>query len=210
MKTREVSFLAVGLIVGLLLGAVVIGSSADLRSSLFGAAATANSVVTPSYYLVDMPTTRDWLVEAYVDEAELIDEAIDKIEDLSLASDFREALTESEEAVDLVLAKTHFALSGVMANAEDLEATETPTEEPTALPTPLVNEEFAADVVSCLGLDDNPYNLDGPSFYMYFEVPAEGVDEMPEEWELLDEPLDRALYWQLIDCLPEIEDSLRG
>jgi hypothetical protein len=45
---------------------------------------------------------------------------------------------------------------------------------------------------------------------MYFEVPAEGVDEMPEEWELLDEPLDRALYWQLIDCLPEIEDSLRG
>lgn len=206
MKTREISFLAVGLIVGLLLGALVIGSSADLRSSLFGAAATANSAVTPSYYLVDMPTTRDWLVEAYVDEAEAIDEAITKIEDLALARDFREALDETEPEIDFVLAKTHFALSGAVA--ED-EATAEPTEEPTALPTPLVNEEFASDVVTCLGLDDNPYNLDGPAFYMYLEIPAEGVDELPEEWELLDEPLDRALYWQLIDCLPEPEDPLR-
>lgn len=206
MKTREISYLAVGLIVGLLLGALVIGSSDDLRSSLFGAAATANSAVTPSYYLVDMPTTRDWLVETYVDEADAIDEAITKIEDLALARDFREALDEAEPEIDLVLAKTHFALSGAVAEAE---ATAEPTEEPTALPTPLVNEEFASDVVTCLGLDDNPYNLDGPAFYMYLEIPAEGVDELPEEWELLDEPLDRALYWQLIDCLPKPEDPLR-
>ncbi len=100
-------------------------------------------------------------------------------------SNLREGFPGTEDAVDTLLSGMYAALLG-----SDIP--------------PEVEEE--AEVSVCLGLDDDPYNLEGPAIYLYMAVPPDRAGNVPEDiegWQRLEEPKDNDMFWQLLGCYPE-------
>lgn len=191
MRGREVRFLALGLVVGLLFGAVLVGTNAELRTNLFGSALPPTA--TSAYYLVDLASTSDWLTEKAAAEAaatdgEILTDSLQEVNELPAAENFREAFRTAQTAIDKVLTETYVALGGE------------------SLAQPLSDVQQAA-TFACLGLDDNPYSTSGPGLYMYMKIPTQAVGSVPTTWEALETPKENDLYWQLLACQPNVESG---
>lgn len=191
MKRREFGFIGIGLLVGLLAGIVVM-SSDSVRDSLFGTAGlTAGS--PPAYYLVDMNESRGWLTSTYLERADELSAAFDRVAPLITTSNFGETVRSVEEDINLIVANAYSALTGLAP-----VNTTIPTPDP--LPNPLLGSLSDGEVSTCLGLDENPYNVDGYALYIYIEIPSTQTQFAPETWERLSEPKDDDLFWQRLAC----------
>jgi hypothetical protein len=198
LNNREIGLLVAGLLVGLLVGMILVGSSDDLRTSLFGTASdeteesASDSAASNVYYLVDLPTAQEWLVEHYPDSEDKITETASMIGKLPAeAFDFNSEFAKAQDdgTVDELLPRMYAALA-------DLEDTED-------LGDLKVDEDNGMSV--CLGLDDDPY--DEPTMYFYLTLPSEVAKdiEIPDsaEWKQLEKPRDNDLFWMLLACYPE-------
>lgn len=184
MSRRVMLTTVVGFVIGLLVGMVLIGSSDDLRDSLFGTSSERDKKTDDfTYYLVDLATAQDWLVEEFPEETEKLQGSMTVLNTLpgvSLIGNFEVA----EEDVRFILPQAYAALVGVKDQA-DLE----------------VEPDDTLSV--CLGLDEDPY--EGAAIYLYVAVPKDQTSDLhiPEGWEKLPEPKTNVLYWQLLGCYPE-------
>jgi hypothetical protein len=191
MKRREMNFLVVGLIIGLFLGMVLIGSSDDLRESLFGTAG-GNKKADVEYYLVPLESAQTWLAEEYPEQSEQLKASFDVLAKLPVGAmpnaDFNTGFVGAKSDVDYLLPRTYAALIG----AKDAENVEAKNDDPTA---------------ACLGLDDDPYA--GTTLYLYLTIPADQAEKMDiaDDWQKLDDAKTNALYWKLLACFPEVEEK---
>lgn len=201
MKRRDLGFLGVGLFVGLMVGTVLISSSESLRSSLFGTAGLTPNA-EPAYYLLNMQNTRELLDENYTDERSQIDTAMTNIDQLRTADDFAQAVRDTQGDVDFVVSRAFTAITGAVSEASNAPALDT-------LPQAVLNSTADGNVSTCLSLDENPYNLEGYTLYLYLQIPSTQVGSIPENWERLDEPKDNALYWERLACQSLIETQAR-
>ncbi len=197
MPRREMISLVAGLVIGLIIGMVLIGSSDSLRDSLFGSATNSDSNSTAStrdlqYYLVELPAAQEWLVEKYPelsDSADLND-AVDLIARLPTAENFPHNVVDAEDAVNVVLPNIYQALEG----ADTLQ------------PAAEVKVEDNSETMACLGMDDDPYSMDGSVLYLYLTIPGSQAKSagIPKEWKI-EQPKTNDLYWQLLSCFPALE-----
>jgi hypothetical protein len=191
MNRREMISLVAGLVVGLLVGMVVIGSSDDLRTDLFGTASNELQDSTEArskdlvFYLVDLPTAQEWLADKYPNTGEEVSGAVDNIAKLSTSTQVSKDVLDNQDDVDVVLPHMY----GALTNAEN------PVE---------VKVEPDSQTSVCLGLDDDPYNAE-PALYLYLTVTSEQAKDagVPKEWQTLKEPKTNELYWTLLDCFPK-------
>jgi hypothetical protein len=190
MKRREMIFLVAGLLLGLLFGMVLIGSNDDLRESLFGTA-QASKAGSTAYYLVDLPTAQEWLIEKYPDTSDKLKSAMDVIAKLPTSSDFRKDYVEAKEPVEQTVLPQMF---GALIGADNIQEPKIPKDNKISV---------------CLGLDDNPYNEQGAAIYLYISIPAEKAKSIgiPKDWQKLTESKENDLYWQLLACYPQIESK---
>lgn len=193
VSRREITYLISGLVIGLLVGMVLVGSNEDLRASLFGSAADgstsrANDFRDYAYYLVDLPTAQEWLAERYPDSREEIIATLEAIAKLPSSADFHQAFRDAEPEVSALLPRVASALG-----------TSAPDGDPTG----------ELGWATCLGLDDNPY-WSQPTLYFYVTISANQVDQLdvPDSWERLEKPKANALFWQLLACYPLPEPEL--
>jgi hypothetical protein len=191
MKSRDLGFVVVGLIVGLLVGVVLMGS-AGLRDSLFGTAGFSAGV-PPTYYLVDTAEARSWLGAAYPDQRAQVDTAFNDVAPLITTSNFAEVVRSAQPQIDLIVNSTYAALTGLIPATAAASL-------PPAPPSPLLTSLSDGNVAACLGLDENPYNVDGYALYLYIEIPSTQAQLVPETWERLDQPKDDDLFWQRLAC----------
>lgn len=191
MNRRELTLVSLSLAVGLLVGMMLVGSSDDLRESLFGTAGS-DKKDTPKdelvYYQVQLPDANEWLTGQFPDTSDDLGAAVDVIGKLTTSTDFRTDFKNAKESVDTVLPQAFAALVGAESNA-DVQ----------------VNKDLSV----CLGFEDDPYSLDGPIMYLYLTVPTGKVKDfsIPEEWQELDGPRTNDLYWQLLACFPEAGEA---
>lgn len=190
LNNREIGFLVSGLLVGLLIGMTIIGTMDDLRDSLFGTASTKPNKDV-AFYLVDLTTAQDWLLEKNPDNTannEQIKEAADVLTKLPEGFEFRAAFVKAKDDgyVDAQLQQMYAALVGV----EDVEKLKVDSSNETSV---------------CLGLDDDPYGEQ--AVYFYLTIPTSQVKKLniPDaaEWKQLDKPQENTLYWELLACYPE-------
>lgn len=183
---REIINLAAGFVIGLLIGMVLVGSSDDLRESLFGTAGDKEKKVDNlDYYLVDLETAQGWLQEKFPDKSEDLQKTISILTTVPTAG-----FAFDYQAVDQDI---QFLLPQVYAALVD--------ENDTA--NLKVNEDDLLSV--CLGVDDDPY--DGITMYLYVTLPTDQAEDfaLPKEWEKLEEPKSSDLYWKLVGCFPQPE-----
>ena len=185
MRQRELIYLAAGLVVGVLVSVLLV----------VGGVVTPGSGVQPAavdlkYFQVDMQEARTWVLEASQAEATDVAEdgdalaaSIDQIEALPSADNFREGLREAEGAIDTFLSHSYALVAG------------------TSVPTQSAGLD-QEEILTCLGMDDDPYNVEGPVFYLYVKVPSEQASVLPATWTPLDAPKNNDLYWQLLSCQP--------
>jgi hypothetical protein len=186
MKPREIAFLAVGLVVGLGMGIFTTATNRDLSQLLSG---TAGLPTDSAYYLVDVATAGEWLIAQQGDETdESLNVAVETVVGLVEAENFRTALVDAESAITEVISTVYTAVGG-----DSSEASGTSVED--------------APASACLGLDDNPYSVEGAGLYIYLKLPAEQTDRLPEEWEAIETPKTNDLYWQLLACYPEVSPA---
>jgi hypothetical protein len=195
MKRREIISLVAGLIVGLLAGMVLIGSSDSLREDLFGSAANSDKQADSRsnqeelvYYQAELPAVQEWLLTRYPDlETEPLTNAVDALASLSDSEDLPGDAEIAQAEIDTVLPRTYQALTG--ADFEDE-----------------VKVEPDQPIEVCLGIDENPTNV-SPVLYIYMAVPSEQAKdvELPAEWELTDGPRDNDLFWMPFSCYPDEE-----
>ncbi|HLU08758.1 MAG TPA: hypothetical protein VK003_03770 [Oceanobacillus sp.] len=191
MKRRDFGLIGIGLLIGLLAGVVVM-SNDGLRDGLLGTAGLTPGA-PPAYYLVDMGESRNWLTGTYAEQANDLSAAFDRITPLITTTNFGETVRAVEQDINLIVVNAYTALTGLApANAA------VPTPEP--LPDPLLGSLSDGDVSTCLGLDENPYNVDGYALYLYIEIPSTQTQFVPETWERLSEPKDDDLFWQRLAC----------
>ncbi len=186
MSRREIALLIAGLVIGLLVGTVMIGSNEGLRTALFGAAATPPPEPAPAYYLVDLPTVSEWLTEAQPEMGEELRDAVDQVVGLSTLADLTDEFVNAENTVKTALTGIYAALVG----AEAAEGIAIEARQPNALD---------ADLSLCLGMDYSPY-LTEPTMYLYVTVPADQVVDVPDEWERLENPKQNDIFWLLLGC----------
>lgn len=198
MKRREVGFLAIGVVFGLLLGILLIGSSDGLRNSLFGTAGLTRGA-EPAYFLADMSATEAWLASLYPEEAQRFETVFDNLSVLvDPGVNFREAFREVQNDIDLVVQRAFTALTGAVRAEGAVPA-------PEQIPGPILSSLSEGAISACLGLDENPYNLEGYALYLYVEVPSTQVQFMPETWDRLAAAKDSDLFWQLLACQSLLE-----
>jgi hypothetical protein len=180
-----------GLVAGLLVGMVSVGSSDDFRTSLFGTAGDDSSTLPDKskkleYYLLELPIAQEWIADKYPETSEELGDVVDTIAKLPTSADFRQDFKNAEVQIKTLLPQMYAGLT----NAEDVN-------EPKVKP----DDQTSA----CLALDDDPYRMSGPVLYLYVSLPAGQAKEagIPKEWKRLDEPKDSDLYWQLLACYPE-------
>jgi hypothetical protein len=185
MRQRELMYLAAGLVVGVLVSVLLV----------VGGIVTPGSGVQPasvdlSYFQVDMQAARTWVLETSsadaIEAAEAGDAlaaSIDQIEALPSAENFRQGLRDAEGAIDMFLSQSYRLIAG----------TDVPGQ------SAALDQE---EILTCLGMDDDPYNVEGPVFYLYVKVPSEQASVLPATWTPLDAPKNNDLYWQLLSCQP--------
>lgn len=196
MKHRNLTFLLLGVALGLVAGLVLL-SSAGVRTSLFGTAGL-NPAVEPAYYLADMDASRDWLVELYPDEEQRLTNAFANIVPLTdPMANFRDVIRTVQPDIDYLVSRAFIGLTGTQP---EQMPTSVPTLSADALPTPLLRSLADGNLTTCLGIDENPYNIEGYALYLYTELPVTQIDSLPATWERLDEPKDNDLYWQRLAC----------
>ncbi|KXK17837.1 MAG: hypothetical protein UZ15_CFX003002333 [Chloroflexi bacterium OLB15] len=199
MKGRDAALLLLGGVIGIAI-ALLAFSNNDLRSGLFGTA--LGTVARPSYVLVDMTEGEDWLESTYPDSVDELSAAFEQIAQLTTTDDFATTIRDTQDEINLLVDRSYTALTGQLP-AVPLLATPAPgadTDTAFELPDALLTSLSDGNVSSCLGLDENPYNLDGYALYFYIEVPETQLAVLPEEWERLDEPMDDNLFWQRLAC----------
>jgi hypothetical protein len=183
MKRREMLILVAGLVVGLLLGMTVIGTSSDLRTSLFGTAGS-NTDKDTEYYLIDLETAQNWLMDKYPLSSDKLQASVTVLTKLPAAANFPVDFKAAEKDIKYLLPQAYAAL----ANAKDPENLQ-------------INPD--SQLSTCLGLDDNPYQ--GSSLYLYLAIPKDQVEKLdiPKDWQTLKNPKLNVLYWKLLACYPE-------
>ncbi|MCS7072773.1 MAG: hypothetical protein NZM00_14810, partial [Anaerolinea sp.] len=111
MKHRNLTFLLLGVALGLVAGLVLL-SSAGVRTSLFGTAGL-NPAVEPAYYLADMDASRDWLVELYPDEEQRLTNAFANIVPLTdPVANFRDVIRTVQPDIDYLVSRAFIGLTG--------------------------------------------------------------------------------------------------
>lgn len=186
MNRRQIIPVVIGFIVGLLVGMVVVGSSDDLRESLFGTAGSdKDTEAKVDHYLVDMASAEAWLTEKYPDNVETFQASVSVLTKLPGAVNFPVDFKAAQEDIDRLLPYAYGALMNVDADAIDA-----------------MEIKADSDASACLGLDDDPY--EGTTMYLYLTVPTEEADslDIPKEWEQLENPRTNVLYWKVIACYP--------
>lgn len=166
------------LVSGLIIG-IVLGILMQ-EAGLFGTAGTKSKAV--NYYQIPLEDTQEWLVATYPAESEKVLAAMNAFAPSPTTLQIAEA-----EDTKYLLNQTLAALYGE-EDAADLKI------------------DNDSETTLCLGLDDNPY--EGSTYYLYLTVPAQVAKSMSisKDWEELDKPKDGNLYWQLLACLPLLEE----
>jgi hypothetical protein len=186
LSRRDIFALVSGFVVGLLIGMILVGSSDDLRTSLFGTASEkGEKTESMEYYLVDLETTQQWLTDRFPDNTEKLQASMSVLTRLPAVTiapvDFKAA----EEDIKFVLPYAYAAL----VNEKDPQKLQASPED---------------NLFACLGVDDDPYQ--GTAMYLYLTIPTERAKKLdiPKDWEKLDSPKTNVLYWKLVACYPEL------
>jgi hypothetical protein len=199
MNRRELISLVAGLVIGLLLGIAVLGSSEDLRDELFGTAGDDDQNAANAgrgddelvYYHVKLSEAKDWLTDKYdadIFDSDELDTELSSIAKLATYDEVQKYVEENDSTVESVVLQQMYA---ALTNAED----------PTA-----VKIEPDSPVSICLVFDDDPYN---PTSNLFITVPAKLAkdSDVPEEWEPLSKrPMLLAPDSDLI-CFPGEDDK---
>ena len=189
MRRRESLFLVAGLVIGLLFGMILVGTSDDLRESMFGSAASKRADV--DYYLVKLEDAQTWLASEYPDSSEQVKESFDVLARLTFGTVMPTAdmvtFDTAEQEFQHILPQTYAVLVG------DKDAADQPA----------VKSDDPSS--ACLGVDDDPYV--GATLYLYLTIPTEQAEklEIPDEWEQLKDPKSNVLYWKLLACYPTLD-----
>jgi hypothetical protein len=220
MNTREILLGAVGLVAGVILGAIIIGATAggeglteaDVRQliseenaelednirEVVEVAVAQNAgpdrefqtrqseLVDSAFFLVTMDQTATWLEDNNETLEEL--EIDDGVAETALAA---QEITSSED-LELYFDQQVNTVDGVLANVYSV------------MRTSLGDE---ANIEVCLGLDQDPYSIEGPIVYLYLQVPDEATEEFPKEWELLDGPREESMLWSAECYDPETAEE---
>lgn len=185
MKRREEMYLIGGLLIGFLIGAVLIGTSADLRTSIFGTAVGDDDTESndaavessPLYILLDYNQAQDWLTGAEsIEVTDDLEDNLAKVAELTAAPDFTQYYTDSgalkpESALKNVLSLMHSTL------LKELKL------------------DSAEGFQLCLTLNNDPYSLTGPVLYFFVQMPADAKENVPEGWEENSGPLEDSMLW---------------
>ncbi len=162
-------------------------------------------VVPASYFLVGVPETGEWLGETYEDLEDAPEtiavaaEEIDKLAELPTVQEFREGVKESEDYINTLLYSVESAVQG----EKEIDIEKALEEE---------DERVAEDedALICLGIEDNPYEIEGPKLYVYMRIHEDQMEEvndnLPEDWEPLEESKENDLYWSLLACRPNLDE----
>ncbi|MBW4435621.1 MAG: hypothetical protein KME04_00695 [Pleurocapsa minor GSE-CHR-MK-17-07R] len=189
MKRRDIAFLAFGGVLGLVV-ALVLLTSPDIQRALSGTAMGIDA--EPAYLIVDNEQAQQWLLSVYPDDEEAILSAFANAGRLATTTTFPETFREVEADINQLSDRAFAALTGRLPDAD--------AEPSFALPDALLTDTAAGDIVSCVGLDENPYNFDGYSVELYMEIPSTQLVNLPSEWATHDDPMSRSLFWQRLAC----------
>jgi hypothetical protein len=167
-----------GFIAGLAIGLLL--ASVDIVPFDLG----GGSVKVDRFYLVELETAIEWLQETYTDD--LADDptfafAVDDTLELPPWREVWAVFPDAESSIQMVLAQMHQSL---------IDA----------------GDEEDKMVLTCLGLDDDPYRGEEPGMYLYVQVPYKlrNTVTVPDEWETLDGPKE-SIFWILLSCYPDAE-----
>ncbi len=186
MQRREIIVLVAGLIVGLLAGMILVGTSDDLRESLFGTAGSKEDTVVPvDYYLVELEDARAWLAEIYPEESEKFESSVSILAKLPTTWGAEDEFEAAQEQVKVLLPHTY----GALVDVKDIDNLKVDPDE---------------NIAACLGMDDNPY---GAAVYLYLSIPQSKSEKLdiPDEWQKLKRPKTNEMYWKLVACYPELD-----
>jgi len=179
MKTKEMVFMIGGLLVGLVLGAVLIGTSSDLRTGLFGTAADSGNGNDPNiefrpgqFYLVEFGEAEDWLSQIEPGIVEELQDDLESVEGLASTSNLGQHFRDNQDSVDTVL----FTLHNTLLKEEGAE------------------DNSLAGFSTCIGIDTDPYSTN-PGLYLYLEVPPQAGKNIPTNWAKLDGPREQNMLW---------------
>ena len=180
MKSREIIFLVGGLVVGILVGAIIIGSSDGLRTDLFGTAADSGNSTDPgiefdelNFYEVEFGDAKDWLSSVEPDVSAELEEDLDNVDGLGTTDNLGEYFTSVQDSVDTVLATIH----GSLLDSLDLD------------------EAVRDRARTCIALNNDPYSLSGPGVYVYVQVPDDAVETIPADWSSLTGPKEENMLY---------------
>jgi hypothetical protein len=176
MKRRELSYLVSGLIIGVILGILL------QEAVLGGTAGTKSKAI--NYYLLELGAAEEWLVRTYPEDGEKVQTSLEAVLPTESVLPTGPSFPLVAEDVEFLLLQTYAALVG---------------EEDTAN----VKVKEDSETSLCLALDDNPYA--GSMAYLYLTVPAGEAKnlDIPQDWEKLNKPRDKELFWQLVACFPD-------
>jgi hypothetical protein len=200
VNRKEIYVLIGGLVVGLVVGIVV--------ASFVPSSGTA-AKIEAEYYLAKVTDVTPWLTGEYAESDEdiaVLSSAVEDLNGLSETLQIQTNFVDSRDAIDVVLAGVYGVLTGDPIT--DFASVSAAVEEEAAGP----DEE---KVSVCMGLDDDPYNLEGSQLYVYVAVPKDeaGSVDFPDAknaddedvWSKLEEPKTNELFWILLSCYTGLE-----
>lgn len=216
MNAREFVLIVVGLVVGLAVGMITItgtsqglsedevrsvvqAENAELRSSIVndlqqqlsevenGSAERefqTRDLTDAAFFLVTMEQAESWLTTEDEQREDAFDVSESVTETINMAANPQDNFSAAED-IELFFQEQVNSADGVLANAYD------------ALRLNL-GEDAPLNV--CLGLDNDPYSLEGPIIYLYLEVPEEQLEQLPDaaskdNWQELDGPREESMLW---------------
>lgn len=222
---QQITFVAVGLALGLLIGMVAVNITTDTLSEddvrqivaennaqiLAGVevalAGDGPEIVfqrrqldltDANFFLVTMEETAEWLEEflAEFEDMEISEELLETI----LAAN---AITTGSD-LELFFTEQVNTVDGVLANVYQALLMLFSNG---AMPEEFSNGEDLEFEV-CLGLDNDPYSIAGPVIYLYLQVAEELTDEVPKDWEMLSGPRQESMLWSAECFDPELAAEL--
>ena len=207
-NNNNILYVAVGVVVGLILGVVIVTLTAsgglsedqvrDIVAQENAELETALMAGVNETIAVAMINEQPEIVRQRRDLTEgsfflvTMDQAaewIDSAEGVEIPEGVTETILSANEIatsedLELYYSSQVNTVDGVLANVYDVLQ---------------INLGEDAEVEVCLGLDSDPYSLTGPAIYLYLQVPQESEEELPKEWELLDSPREESMLWSA-DC----------
>lgn len=193
MYRKNILFLLVGLVGGLIIGFVVGVILVDEEEATPVTPPAERRVVeNKSFFLVSFEDINTWLAST---DIEMTDDQLADMENVQGISD-SETLTlyfsdtESEE---------YDVVNNVLSMVYNTLLTETNTE---------VDNNETPPFLVCLGILNDPYSPE-PGLRVYVEIPVEVTDEMPDKWDenRLEGPMDENPLWSSECYDPSISES---